>query len=301
MDVLVSCSVRSISKSSGRMRTGVPAPWRVIALRSVRPTSRWNGIAELVGLVLVGALVTEAGTFDLVPSGTVLEQPLEQVAERPLTDAPDALGRELHAPFPLLDQAGFLELLRELGELVERPRGIVAEQVAHLVEIDFGELAGVRRVAQHVLERVDVAELVEHAAHLIERHRLVTAERHPLAPTHLRERVAQVLPELVDLPAQIHVVEQRVRHLLQLRALLGAHRVEELLHLRHRTRHRLEQLVERLGVVGEEVAEAVHEAGEVGFLTAARAARASDSAPRACPSCARAARATSPTCPAATD
>ena len=78
-----------------------------------------EGIAELVGLVLVGALVTEAGAFDLVPSGTVLEQPLEQVAERPLTDAPDALGRELHAPFPLLDQAGFLELLRELGELVE--------------------------------------------------------------------------------------------------------------------------------------------------------------------------------------
>ena len=55
-------------------------------------------------------------------SGPVLEQPLEQVAERALADAPDALGRELHAAFALLDQAGFLELLRELGELFERPR-----------------------------------------------------------------------------------------------------------------------------------------------------------------------------------
>ena len=91
---------------------------------------------------------------------------------------------------------------------------------------------------------------------------------HPLAPTHLRERVAQVLPELVDLPAQIHVVEQRVRELLQLRALLGRHRVHELLHLRHRTRHLLEQLVERLRVPREEVAEAIHEPFEVGLLAA---------------------------------
>ena len=117
-----------------------------------------------------------------------------------------------------------------------------------------------------MLERVDVAELVEHAAHLAERHRLVAAERHALAPAHLRERVAQVLAELVDLPPQIHVVEQRVRELLELRALLGRHRVEHLLHLRHRARHLLEQLVERLRVVGEEVAVAIHEPFEVGLL-----------------------------------
>ena len=108
------------------------------------------------------------------------------------------------------------------GELVERARGVVAEQFAGLVEVDLGELAGIGRVAQHVLQRVDVAELVEHTAHLTERHRFVAAERHALAPTHLRERVAQVLAELVDLPAQVHVIEQRVGELLQLRALLGA-------------------------------------------------------------------------------
>ena len=117
-----------------------------------------------------------------------------------------------------------------------------------------------------MFERVDVAELVEHAAHLVERHRLVAAERHALTPAHLRERVAQVLAELVDLPPQVHVVEQRVRELLQLLTLLGRHRVQELLHLRHRARHLLEQLVERLRVLGEEVAEALHEPFEVGFL-----------------------------------
>ena len=74
--------------------------------------------------------------------------------------------------------------------------------------------------------------------------------------------------ELVDLPAQVHVLEQRLRERLQLRALLGRHRVEQLLHLRHRLRHLLEQLVEGLRVAGEEVAVALHEAVEVGLLAA---------------------------------
>ena len=105
-------------------------------------------------------------------------------------------------------------------------------------------------------------------AHALERERLVAAEAHPLAPAHLREGVAQVLAELVHLPAQVHVVEQRVGELLELRALLGRHRVEQLLHLRHLLRHLLEQLVERLRVAGEEVAEALHEPFEVGLLAA---------------------------------
>ena len=74
--------------------------------------------------------------------------------------------------------------------------------------------------------------------------------------------------ELVDLPAQVHVLEQRLGERLQLRALLGRHRVEQLLHLRHRLRHLLEQLVEALRVAGEEVAVALHEPLEVGLLAA---------------------------------
>ena len=83
-------------------------------------------------------------------------------------------------------------ILASFGQLFERRRGVVAEQVAGLVEVDLGELTRLRRVAQEVLERVDVAELVEQRAHARERERLVAAEVHPLAPTHLRERVLQV-------------------------------------------------------------------------------------------------------------
>ena len=55
---------------------------------------------------------------------------------------------------------------------------------------------------------------------------------------------------------------------MELRALLGCHRVEHLLHRRHRARHLLEQLVERLRVTREEVSVALHEALEVGLLAA---------------------------------
>jgi hypothetical protein len=170
--------------------------------------------------------VAEAGALDLVAARAVLQQALEEIAERALTDAADPLRGELHAAFALFDESRVFELLRELGELLERARRVVAEQVAHLVEVDFGERSRAGRVAQQVLERVDVAELVEQTAHPVERQRLVAAEPHVLAPTGLRERVAQVLAELVDLPTQVHVVEQRVRHLLELGALLGRHRVE---------------------------------------------------------------------------
>ena len=78
----------------------------------------------------------------------------------------------------------------------------------------------------------------------------------------------QVARQLVDLPPQVHVLEQRLGERLELRALLGGHRVEQLLHLRHRLRHLLEQLVEVLRVAGEEVAVALHEPVEVGFLAA---------------------------------
>ena len=83
--------MRSTSKSSGVMRTGVPDPPRVIAFLSVSRDVEVERVAELVGLVVVRALVPEAGALDLVAPGPVLQQPAEEVAERPLADAPDAL------------------------------------------------------------------------------------------------------------------------------------------------------------------------------------------------------------------
>ena len=79
-----------------------------------------------------------------------------------------------------------------------------------------------------------------------------------------------MLTELVDLPAQVHVLEELLGELLQLRPLLGRHRVEHRLHRRHPLGHHLEQLVERLGVLREEVAVVLHEPLEARVLAVAR-------------------------------
>ena len=65
--------------------------------------------------------------------------------------------------------------------------------------------------------------------------------------------LAQVAAQLVHLPAQVHVAEQLVGELLQLRPLLGRHRVEHRLHRGHALGDLLEQLVEVLRVLREEV------------------------------------------------
>ena len=162
--------------------------------------------------------------------GLVLHHLAEQVAERLLTQGPHPLRRELVATLALVDEPGFLEDLRQLLEPFERARRVLAEQVARLVDVDLGELAGLGRVLQHVLELVEVAERLEQPGHLPELHRVVAAEVLPLVPRHVRERLLEVARQLVDLPAQVHVLEQRLREPLELRALLGRHRVEHLLH-----------------------------------------------------------------------
>ena len=154
----------------------------------------------------------------------------------------------------------------QLGQALERLGGVVAEQVAHAVHVGLGQRAGVGRVAQQVLELVEVAQLLHRLHRLAHAERVLALEVVGLVPALLREQLAQVTAELVHLPAQVHVVEQLVGQLLQLGPLLGRHRVEHRLHRRHPLGQLLEQLVERLGVLREEVAELLHELLEAGIL-----------------------------------
>ena len=123
-----------------------------------------------------------------------------------------------------------------------------------------------RGLAEQVLEVVHVAERVEQSRHLAHREWVVAAEVHRALPRKVRERLLEVAGQLIDLPAQVHVLEEALGETLELGALLGRHRVHELLHLGHRLGHLLEQLVEGLRVPGEEVAVALHEPLEVGLL-----------------------------------
>ena len=75
-----------------------------------------------------------------------------------------------------------------------------------------------------------------------------------------------MLAELIDLPAQVEVLEELVRELLELGALLRGHRVEHRLHRGHRRAIASRSSSRFWGLLGEEVAEALHEAREVGLL-----------------------------------
>ena len=90
----------------------------------------------------------------------VLGQLREQVAQRVGADLAQPLRRQLEAALLLLDEAGLLEHLGELGQPLERPGRVVAHQVAHPVHVGLGERAGVGGVAQQVLELVEIAELL---------------------------------------------------------------------------------------------------------------------------------------------
>ena len=275
VDDRVVCSVRSISKSSGDSRTGVPGAVAADRVADRALQVEVERIAVLVLLGLVGALVPLAEPVHLVLADLVLGELVEQVAQRVRTDLAQPLRRQLEAAFLLLDQAGVLQHLGQLGQPLERAGRVVAHQVADAVHVGLGQRAGAGGVAQQVLELVEVAELLHRLHRLAHAHRVLALEVVALVPAHLREHRLQVLAELIHLPAQVHVLQQLIAELLQLRPLLGRHRVEHRLHRRHPLGHLLEQLVEVLRVLREEVAELLHELLELRVLAALAAARSS--------------------------
>ena len=110
-----------------------------------------------------------------------------------------------------------------------------------------------------------------HGLHrLVEPHRILALEVVAAIPLHLREHLLQVLAELAHLPLQIHVAHQLVAQLLELRALLGRHRVHHRLHGRHPLRHLLQQFLDVLRVLREEVAELLHELRESSVVSSPR-------------------------------
>ena len=210
--------------------------------------------------------MARTGLLELVASELVAVELAEQLRQRVLTEPAHALGGELDPALSLLDEARVGEHAGDLGHAVQARRGVVAEQLSDPLDVGLCQSTGVRRAAHELLELVEVAELAHQRGGARHVERVHALELIAVPPPRVGHGLAEVLPELLDLPAQVHVLEQLVRQLLQLRTLLGRHRVEHRLRRGHATCHHLEQLVEGLGVLGEEVAVALHEPLEVGLL-----------------------------------
>src|SRR5439155_19177239 len=82
-----------------------------------------EGIAELVGLELVGWIASAAARFGAVSTKGVFLQRREDLLERPLADLADPPRRELVALAVLADEACLFEELGHATELVERLPG----------------------------------------------------------------------------------------------------------------------------------------------------------------------------------
>ena len=160
------CSVRSTSKSSGVSRTGRAAARAPDGVADRALDVEVERVAELVGLGLVGALVADAGALELVRPILSLASLREQVATaRSGRSCGCPAGVSSKRPSLLLDEAGLLEHLGQLGQPLEAAGGVVAEQLAGPVDVDLGQRARVGGAAQQVLELVEVAELAhEHRA-----------------------------------------------------------------------------------------------------------------------------------------
>ncbi len=178
-------------------------------------------IAELVRLGLVGPLVTETFAVLLVLTDALLGELGEQVAQGVGADRPQPPRRELEPAFAILDQPGVLEHLGELAQPLERAGGVVAEQIADAIHVGLGQGRRGGGALEQVLELIEVAQLLHRLHRLGEAHRILTVEVVRLAPVHLGEHPLQVGPELIELPPQVHVAEQLIGEVLQLRPLLG--------------------------------------------------------------------------------
>ena len=216
-------------------------------------------VAELVGLGRLLAVVPGPRPRGPVRSHPVLGQLREEVREGLLADAADALRRELEPALALVDEPGVGQLLGQIGQPVEGAGGVLTQVARHLVQVDLGERGRRLGRAEEVLELVEVAQRGRRIGGISHAHRLVAPEREALIPAGPREGPLEVAGQPVHLPTQVHVLEQALGQSLQLRPLLGRHRVPHGLGGGHPGGQLLEQFVEVGGVAGEQVAVLLHE------------------------------------------
>ena len=167
----------------------------------------------------------------------------------------------------MFDETGVGQLAGELGKSLQRSHGIVAEQLASALDVDFGEGGGRGDTAQQRLELVEVTELGQRLDCRPEAEGVRTGEIGGGRPAAIGPQPAQVLAQLADLIAEAGVVEQCFGQPVQLVALLRRHRLEQRLHGRSPPGERLEQFVEVARLLREEVAVLRHELVEARILT----------------------------------
>ena len=242
LDSVVS-SVRLTSKSPGPMRTGVPGPDARHRVEQRAVDVDREGVAELVGLRLLGRLAAASGLRERMAAEALAAQPAEDVGQRPHAELARGARRELEMAAVAVEVPGLLERAGQRGELVEVVDRIVAGEVAQRLGIDALERVRVASGDQRLLHRVVLLLAVDRGERIGQAHRLVALERIRLAVRQVGAGGLEVAGQAGHVDPQPVVAQQVVHQVAQLLAHLRAHAAEQRGHLRRLSMEVLDQLI----------------------------------------------------------
>ena len=262
LDSVVS-SVRLTSKSPGPMRTGVPGPDRGHRVEQRAVDVDREGVAELVGLRLLGRLPAASGLRERMATEALAPQPAEDVGQRPHAELARGAWRELEMAAVAVEVPRVLERAGQRGELVEVVDRIVAGEVAQRLGIDALERVRVASGDQRLLHRVVLLLAVDRRERIGQAHRLVALEGIRLAVRKVRPGGLEVAGQAGHVDPQPVVAQQVVHQVAQLLAHLRAHAAEQRGHLRRLSVEMLDQLIGVLDAGREVVPVLGHERVEV--------------------------------------
>ena len=266
-------SVRLTSKSTrtDAHRRSRPGPRHRVEQRAVDVDR--EGVAELVGLRLLGRLPAASGLRERMTTEALAAQPAEDVGQRPHAELARGAWRELEMAAVAVEVPRLLERTGQRGELVEVVDRIVAGKVAQRLGIDALERVRVACGDQRLLHRVVLLLAIDRGERIGQAHRLIALERIRLAVRQVGTGGLEVAGQSGHVDPQPVVAQQVVHQVAQLLAHLRAHAAEQRGHLRRLSMEMLDQLIgvldarrEVLPVLGHELVEVVGRIGTGGVL-----------------------------------
>ena len=250
-------------RSPGRVRSATRSS---VALEGVRDGAhRVEGqlVAELPLPGEAGRLVGLTGGAVVVVAPARGVDLLEDAAQGGLAEAPDGAGRETQAVVAAGDEALSLQLSLELAQRLHVGGCVGAEMLLQALDVDIVEGRAEVALTELLLQLLEVGELGDGVDGLAPAEGLAAPTLlHGAAPVEPRSQRAQVVGELRHLGGEVRVAEGVGHELGELLALLRRERGHQPLGRGLTAGEGVDELVDALGLLGEEVAVLVHEVAE---------------------------------------
>ena len=226
-----------------------------------------TAVTEPPGASGAGGFGLPSGLARLVGGIPVLPEVLEHSDQGPFPHLASPARGDLEPATLPRHQPRLLERALDLLEPPEIGDRLLAQGPPELLLVDVLH-RGARVVGPHRTVQILVIGYPLQRVHRgLHGHGLFAAGKRGLVPRHLREQFGEGTGQSIHFERKVEVLEDLPRQRFQLGPLLRRHRPQQPRQRGHPSCHLLQQLVERLRVLGEEVAVPLHETGEVEWLS----------------------------------